>query len=144
MPLDLDRRRLLQSGGAALTGAFASGFGLRPALAAATDVRWASLTPGFPVLMTEYIRHHKLDAKNGFKLAEPINYTSVPTYYGDFVAGNYDVCIGSWDTFSVRYFVPRLTEGLQLSGEQGGPSVELKPPVGRDSGDTWLLMSVTK
>jgi NitT/TauT family transport system substrate-binding protein len=27
----------------------------------------------------------------------------VSTYYNDFVAGNYDVCIGSWDTFAARY-----------------------------------------
>ena len=31
------------------------------------------------------------------------SYTAVSTYYNDFVAGNYDVCIGSWDTFAARY-----------------------------------------
>ncbi len=30
-------------------------------------------------------------------------YTAVSTYYNDFVAGNYDVCIGSRDTFAARY-----------------------------------------
>ncbi|MGE0338709.1 MAG: ABC transporter substrate-binding protein [Xanthobacteraceae bacterium] len=99
---DTSRRKFLKS--ALLTGAAAalpSSFASR---ALANDpVKWASLTPGFTVLVTEYIRHHKLDQKNGFKLADPIVYTSVPTYYNDFVAGSYDVCIGSWDTFATRY-----------------------------------------
>lgn len=61
------------------------------------------LTPGFTVLIGEYIQYHKLDEKNGFKLEAPIVYTSVPTYYGDVVAGNLDIAIGSWDSFAVRY-----------------------------------------
>ncbi len=101
--MNLTRRDFVRT--AATIGATA---GLAPIIgrtsaSAAEAVRWASLTPGFTVLVTEYIRYHKLDQKNGFKLAEPINYTSVPTYYADFVAGNYDVCIGSWDTFATRY-----------------------------------------
>lgn len=101
--MNLTRRNFVRT--AATIGATA---GLAPIIgrtsaSAAEAVRWASLTPGFTVLVTEYIRYHKLDQKNGFKLAEPINYTSVPTYYADFVAGNYDVCIGSWDTFATRY-----------------------------------------
>lgn len=78
-------------------------FSLASRALAADPVKWASLTPGFTVLVTEFVRHHKLDEKNGFKLADPIVYTSVPTYYGDFVAGSFDVCIGSWDTFATRY-----------------------------------------
>src|SRR3974377_236716 len=76
---------------------------VRVGAAAAGAGRCASLPPGFPVLLTEYIRYHELDEKHGFKFAEPTVYTSVPTYYGDFDAGNYDVCIGSWDSFAVRY-----------------------------------------
>lgn len=98
-----NRRDLLKSAlaaGAAAAALPASAFSQAFAQEA---VRWASLTPGFTVLVTEFIRHHKLDEKNGFKLANPTVYTSVPTYYGDFVAGSYDVCIGSWDTFATRY-----------------------------------------
>ncbi|MGQ9367059.1 ABC transporter substrate-binding protein [Azospirillum sp. ST 5-10] len=101
---DLSRRQLLRAGAAG--AAAAAGSALPPwsaAVAAADGVRWASLSPGFTVLVTEFIRYHKLDEKNGFKLAPPTEYTSVPTYYGDFVAGNYDVCIGSWDSFATRY-----------------------------------------
>lgn len=98
---NLNRRTLLQAGSAAL-GSVALG-GAVPSLAQGKSVRWASLAPGFTVLITEYIRHHALDQANGFSLGAPTEYTSVPTYYSDFDVGNYDVCIGSWDTFAVRY-----------------------------------------
>jgi NitT/TauT family transport system substrate-binding protein len=103
MNIDLSRRTLLQGGAALAAGAVVSPFGTTGAFAKDEAVTWASLTPGFTVLITEYIRYHKLDEKNGFKLAKPTVYTSVPTYYGDFVAGNYEVCIGSWDSFALRY-----------------------------------------
>lgn len=101
--MKLSRRSFMQSTVAAVGAAGFAPLAGGSAALAAEPVRWSSLTPGFTILITEYIRYHKLDEKNGFKFAEPINYTSVPTYYGDFVAGNYDVCIGSWDTFATRY-----------------------------------------
>jgi len=97
----LNRRRLLQVGGAAaMSVSFPS---IVPSVAQGSAVRWAALAPGFTVLVTEYIRHHELDRANGFTLGAPTEYSSVPTYYSDFDVGNYDVCIGSWDTFAVRY-----------------------------------------
>jgi NitT/TauT family transport system substrate-binding protein len=76
----------------------------RPALAQpAIPVRWASLQPGFTVLPVQYILANKLGQKNGIELPDPSPYTAVSTYYNDFIAGNYDVCIGSWDTFASRY-----------------------------------------
>jgi len=71
--------------------------------AADIRVRWGSLQPGFTVLPVQYILAHDLGHKNGLSFAEPAPYTAVSTYYNDFVAGNYDVCIGSWDTFAARY-----------------------------------------
>ncbi|TAL75198.1 MAG: twin-arginine translocation signal domain-containing protein [Burkholderiaceae bacterium] len=73
------------------------------AYAQATALKWANLSPGFTILITEYIRAKGLAKKHGLNLAKPITYGSVPTYYDDFVVGNYDVCIGSWDTFAARY-----------------------------------------
>lgn len=70
---------------------------------AADPVKWAMLTPGLSVVLTEVIRHYKLDEKNGFKLTEPTIYTSIATYYADLVSGSYDVCLGTWDTFAARY-----------------------------------------
>jgi len=66
-------------------------------------VRWASLQPGFTVLPVQYILANDLGGKNGVGFPDPAPYTAVSTYYNDFVAGNYDVCIGSWDTFAARY-----------------------------------------
>ena len=78
--------------------------GIRRALAAEPKaLRWASLQPGFTVLPVQYILANKLGRKNGLSLPDPAPYTAVSTYYNDFVAGNYDVCIGSWDTFAARY-----------------------------------------
>lgn len=77
---------------------------IRTALAnAGTPVRWAALQPGFTVLPVQYILANKLGQKNGLSLPDPAPYTAVSTYYHDFVAGNYDVCIGSWDTFAARH-----------------------------------------
>jgi NitT/TauT family transport system substrate-binding protein len=65
--------------------------------------RWAFLTPGFTVLVVQYIAAKKLIEKNGAPLAPPTEYSAVSTYYNDFVAGNVDICIGSWDVFAARY-----------------------------------------
>jgi len=65
--------------------------------------RWAYLKPGFTVLMAQYIQAKQLLKKNGADMSDPTEYTAVSTYYNDFTAGNYDVCIGSWDVFAARY-----------------------------------------
>ena len=102
-----DSRRLFLKGtaagglGLALAG---SGLGLtRLAHAQGATLKWASLAPGFTILITEYIVAKGLDKKHGINLGKPTAYTSVTTYYNDFVAGQYDVCIGTWDTFAARY-----------------------------------------
>jgi NitT/TauT family transport system substrate-binding protein len=76
-----------------------------PSLARAqgAGLRWANLAPGFTTLVTDYMIAKGLDKANGLNLGKPTAYTAVTTYYNDFVAGNYDVCIGSWDTFAARY-----------------------------------------
>lgn len=66
-------------------------------------LRWANLAPGFTTLLTEYMIAKGLDKSNGLNLGKPTSYTAVSTYYNDFIAGNYDICIGSWDTFAARY-----------------------------------------
>jgi NitT/TauT family transport system substrate-binding protein len=77
---------------------------VRSALAASDiKVRWASLQPGFTVLPVQYILANDLGSRNGIIFPDPSPYTAVSTYYNDFTAGNYDVCIGSWDTFAARY-----------------------------------------
>ena len=81
---------------------------IRTAFASAgTPVRWAALQPGFTVLPVQYILANKLGQKNCLSLPDPAPYTAVSTYYNDFVAGNYDVCIGSWDTFAASQAASR-------------------------------------
>lgn len=70
---------------------------------AQSGLRWANLAPGFTTLLTDYIVAKGLDKAHQLPLGKPTSYTAVTTYYNDFVAGNYDVCIGSWDTFASRY-----------------------------------------
>ncbi|MEP9349141.1 PhnD/SsuA/transferrin family substrate-binding protein [Xanthobacter sp. KR7-225] len=101
----LTRRTFLgASFGASLAGGAIGVAGrAAPAFAqAAAPVRWASLAPGFTILVVQYILAQKLAEKHGVPLAAPTQYTAVSTYYNDFAAGNYDVCIGSWDTFAAR------------------------------------------
>ena len=89
---------------ASAAGSLSLSASLQRAFAAADlPVRWASLQPGFTVLPVQYILANDLGRKYGLNLPDPAPYTAVSTYYNDFVAGNYDVCIGSWDTFAARY-----------------------------------------
>jgi len=98
----ISRRRFLRTAAAGGVAA-AAGLGLRTAWAANTEVSWGNLTPGFTILITQYMAAKKLDEKNGIKFGTPINYTSVGTFYQDFISGRFDVCMGTWDTFAARY-----------------------------------------
>ncbi|MGY3603301.1 ABC transporter substrate-binding protein [Bradyrhizobium sp. Leo121] len=98
--IQLTRRKLLALSVASVSAPAI----IRNALAASDiNVRWASLQPGFTVLPVQYILANHLGRKNGIILPDPSPYTAVSTYYNDFTAGNYDICIGSWDTFAARY-----------------------------------------
>ena len=65
---------------------------------------WATFTPGFVPAFMDYTLAKGFDRANGVALAPPIPYSSLTSYYGDFVAGAFDMCFGSWDTFAVRAF----------------------------------------
>ena len=98
-------RRALLKAASAWAPASVLGVGLASAggASAQAGLKWANLSPGFTTLLTDYIVAKGLDKANGLPLGKPTAYTAVTTYYNDFVAGNYDVCIGSWDTFASRY-----------------------------------------
>ena len=98
----ISRRRFLRAAGG-IAAAAGLGAGLRSAWAAGVPASWGNLTPGFTILVTQYMLAKKLDEKNGVQFGEPINYTAVSTYYQDFVTGRFDVCMGTWDTFAARY-----------------------------------------
>lgn len=95
------RRQFLQ----AVAGTAASA--ALPSLAYAQDLprlTWATFTPGFVPAFMERTIAQGFDRKHGVELAPPIPYSSLTTYYGDFVAGSFDMCFGNWDTFAVRAF----------------------------------------
>jgi NitT/TauT family transport system substrate-binding protein len=104
---DVKRRQLLQAAAAQGLTLGVAGAAISmssPALAQPmASLKWANLTPGFTILITEYVMAKGLDKKFGLDLGKPTSYTAVSTYYNDFVAGNFDVCMGSWDTFAARY-----------------------------------------
>jgi NitT/TauT family transport system substrate-binding protein len=94
-------------------------------------LKWASLIPGFTVLITEYIIAKGLDKKHGINFGALVPYTSVSTFYNDFVAGQYDVCVGTWDTFAARYvagvpirFVSAISTGNMISIVAPGNGVD--------------------
>lgn len=103
---DVQRRRLLKAAAAhgltlGVAGTTMSMSSL--AMAQTSSLKWANLTPGFTILISEYVMAKGIDKQFGLDLGKPTSYTAVSTYYNDFVAGNFDVCIGSWDTFAARY-----------------------------------------
>jgi len=103
---DSSRRTFLKAAAVQGLGLSLAGSALSiPQLARAEGaaLKWANLLPGFTVLITQYIVAKGLGKKHGVNLGALNSYTSVGTYYNDFVAGQYDVCIGTWDTFSARY-----------------------------------------
>ena len=65
---------------------------------------WATFTPGFVPAFMDYTLAKGFDRTNGVVLDPPKPYSSLTSYYGDFVAGAFDLCFGSWDTFAVRAF----------------------------------------
>ena len=68
------------------------------------SLTWATFTPGFVPAFMQYTLDRGFDRANGVALAGPLPYSSLTSYYGDFVAGAFDMCFGSWDTFAVRAF----------------------------------------
>ncbi len=129
-------RRTLLNAALASVPASAVGLGLFQAGGAQAQpaLKWANLAPGFTTLLTEYMVAKGLDKANNLNLGKPTAYTAVTTYYNDFVAGNYDVCIGSWDTFASRQlagvpiqYVCSVTTGNMIniiSGAKGPATIQ--------------------
>jgi NitT/TauT family transport system substrate-binding protein len=65
-----------------------------------TPATWAYVTPGFTGLVIQYIIVKGLAQKHNVALAKPTEYSAVASYYDDFAAGKYDICVGSWDVLA--------------------------------------------
>jgi len=84
-------------GWSAIPQAFAQGSS--PAL------KWGTMagTSNFSRLVIDYMLAKGIDKANDLRLGKPVLYSNVTTYYNDFTAGNYDIGMGSWDTWASRY-----------------------------------------
>lgn len=74
----------------------------RAAPPALPRLTWATFTPGFVPAFMQHTINRGFDREHGVQLAAPLPYSSLTSYYGDFVAGAFDMCFGSWETFAVR------------------------------------------
>ncbi len=61
------------------------------------------LSPGFTNVYLGFIERNRLDEKHGLKMAKPVEYTSLYAFHNDFAVGAFDLALGSWDTFAMRY-----------------------------------------
>lgn len=97
--METTRRTMLQAAATTAVG-FAAPSILRAQ--STPDLTWATFTPGFLPAFMQHTLDKGFDRKNGLTIKPPAPYSSLTTYYGDFVAGAFDMCFGSWDTFAVR------------------------------------------
>jgi NitT/TauT family transport system substrate-binding protein len=95
------RREVLKGLAAGVSGAALS----TPYVLRAQDaprLTWATFTPGFVPAFMQTTIDKGLDRKHGVSLAPPIPYSALTAYFGDFTAGAFDMCFGSWETFAAR------------------------------------------
>ena len=86
------------------TGLAAAGLGTALPGALAADIpqiKWATFTPGFIPAFMNCTVARGFDRANGVALSPPIPYSSLTSYFGDFVAGAFDVSFGGWDGFAL-------------------------------------------
>ena len=62
-------------------------------------VRYATLNAGISVIFDECLKAKRFDLKHGVEIQLATAYSSVPSYYSDFIAGSFDLAIGAWDSF---------------------------------------------
>jgi len=102
--MTLRRRDFLRAAAGGLAGgALSSGRPRRAGAAAPIRVSSPSLTIGIASIFTGYLTAKGFDREQGLEVVTEQAYVDPNTYYGDFVAGRFDIAIGSWDTFAARY-----------------------------------------
>lgn len=94
--MSITRRRVLQAGAAGTSLCFAPNI---VRAQAKSTVRYATLNAGISVIFDEYLKAKRFDTKHGVNIELATAYTSVPSYYSDYIAGSFDLAIGAWDSF---------------------------------------------
>lgn len=64
-----------------------------------TTLTYATLKTGVSVIINEYLKEKRPDLDNGLEINITNEYTSVSSYYSDFISGTFELGIGAWDTY---------------------------------------------
>lgn len=85
-------------------------------------LRTATLAGGWTNLTNSLLLEKGFDRQNGLKFSVFNTYTSVRQYYADFVQGNIQVGVGTWDFFAKVYMkgVPIRLVGVISTGSLAG------------------------
>ncbi|WP_417597344.1 ABC transporter substrate-binding protein [Pararhodobacter oceanensis] len=67
------------------------------------QLNYATLKTGVSVIINEYLKHKRPDLDNGLEINITNEYTSVSSYYSDFISGTFELGIGAWDTYLRMY-----------------------------------------
>ena len=60
---------------------------------------YATLKTGVSVIINEFLKAKRPDLDNGLEIDITNEYTSVSSYYSDFISGTFELGIGAWDTY---------------------------------------------
>jgi NitT/TauT family transport system substrate-binding protein len=66
-------------------------------------VRTVDLSTGLSIIFSRVMAAKRFDLRHGIDLSPVAQYPSLGTYYADFIAGRFDVAMGSFDVFALRY-----------------------------------------
>lgn len=78
------------------------------------SLTYATLKTGVSVIINENLKAKRPDLDNGLDIQITNDYTSVSSYYSDFISGTFELGIGAWDTY-LRMFEKKVPTQLVSS-----------------------------
>ena len=124
MSMTVSRRRFLE--GAGTTGlALSAGIVGAPNLAfgaAPTTLKTATLAGGWSNLQNQVLFNNRFDEKHDLKFDSFRVYNRLGTYYADFLKGNFQIGVGTWDSFAKMHMkgAPMQVIGIVSTGTLAG------------------------
>ena len=124
MDRTVSRRRFLESAGggglalgAGLIAAPNLAFGAQP-----TTLKTATLAGGWSNLQNQVLFRNKFDEKHGLKFDSFRVYNRLGTYYADMLKGNFQIGVGTWDSFAKMHMkgAPMQIIGIVTTGTLAG------------------------
>jgi len=103
--------------GTGIIGAPNLAFGAQP-----TMLRTATLAGGWSNLQNQVLFKNKYDEKHGLKMESFRVYNRLGTYYADFLKGNFQIGVGTWDSFAKMHMkgAPMQIIGIVSTGTLAG------------------------